>query len=58
MMPDEPCVHVWIYDHKDYNDIYMKCARCGAYKRVEQQKSNNYLARLLRIRVDGKDGDV
>ena len=57
-MADDPCVHVWIYDHKDSVDIYMKCSRCGAVKKVEQQRCNNYLARLLRIRVDGKDGDV
>lgn len=58
------CAHIWIYDHKTYTTLYMVCKKCGAVRECDQDNARlhpfkaNAVARELKIRVDGRDGDV
>ena len=63
-MPDQ-CPHLWIYDHKDYTTLYMRCSRCKAVRTCEPGdelihpfRVANMVARELNIRHDNVDGDV
>lgn len=63
-MQDGQCQHVWMYDHKDYNDMFLKCQRCGKYRKNDQLNEMihpyraNQVAKELNIRHDNVDGDV
>ena len=57
-MPDKTCQHVWIYDHKDYWKLYMRCTKCGKVRVSAPGESAAWTAKMLRIRHDGEDGDV
>lgn len=58
------CQHVWIYDHKSYTTIFMRCSRCGAVRTCDPGNEllhpfrANQVAKELNIRHDNVDGDV
>ena len=57
------CVHIWIYDHKNYTTIFMRCSRCGAVRTCDPGNEllhpyANIAAKELRIRHDGEEGDM
>lgn len=54
----ENCQHVWVYDHRDYETLYVKCPRCGMVRPTYPGEVAARVSRELKIRHDGKDGDV
>ena len=61
---NDQCSHLWVFDHKDHDDMYMRCRKCGTERicSVEDEQIHpfvaNRVARELNIRHDNSDGDV
>ena len=54
----ENCHHCWIYDHQSFDDVFLRCPRCGLVRISYPGEIVARVARELRIRHDGEDGDV
>ena len=54
----ENCQHVWIYDHLEYETLYMRCPRCGLTRPSYPGEVATRIGKGLKIRHDGQDGDV
>lgn len=54
----ETCQHVWVYDHREHETLFVKCPRCGLTRPTLPGEAAARVGRELRIRHDGKDGDV
>ena len=52
------CSHVWVYDHTQFEDVYMRCPRCGLVRIAYPGETVAMVSRELKIRHDEKDGDV
>ena len=56
------CQHLWVYDHKDFMDIFVRCLKCGAVRLANGGEKVSLVANVtameLNIRHDDKDGDV
>ena len=54
----ETCLHAWVYDHRDYENMYMRCIYCHQIRPTYPGECAARVSRELRIRHDDKDGDV
>ena len=54
----ETCSHVWVYDHMQFEDVFMRCPRCGLVRIAYPGETAARVIRELKIRHDEKDGDV
>ena len=54
----ENCQHVWVYSHRVYETLYMKCSKCGLERPTFPGEMATRIAKGLKIRHDGQDGDV
>lgn len=54
----EFCQHVWIYDHASFDDVFLRCPRCGMIRVAYPGETAVRVAQGLKIRHDGRDGDV
>lgn len=54
----ETCQHVWIYDHADFDNVFLRCPRCGMIRVAYPGETCHVVSRELHIRHDGRDGDV
>lgn len=50
----EQCPHVWIYDHQSFDDVYLRCPRCGM---VRLSAPGEIVARINRRQDTGRDQD-
>jgi hypothetical protein len=57
-MKMEQCHHVWVYDHRGFDDVWLRCPRCGMIRMAMPGETCHIVSRELKIRHDGKDGDV
>lgn len=58
MADQSQCQHIWLYDHREYETLYMRCPRCGMIRPTYPGEVASQVAKGLKIRHDGKDGDV
>lgn len=54
----ERCPHVWVYDHRQFDDVFLRCPRCGMVRIAMPGETAARVYRELKIRHDEKDGDV
>ena len=51
----ESCQHVWIYDHADFDDVFL---RCGMIRVAYPGETCHVVSRELHIRHDAEEGDT
>lgn len=54
----ESCSHVWEYYTQTFDDVFLRCPRCGMVRIAMPGETAARVSRELLIRHDGKDGDV
>ena len=54
----EQCMHPWVYDHRDYETMYVRCIYCHQIRPTMPGEIAARVSRELKIRHDDKDGDV
>ena len=54
----ENCSHAWVFDHIKNEEVFLRCPRCGMLRPAYPGEPAARVSRELRIRHDGKDGDV
>lgn len=54
----ENCSHVWVYDGMQFEDVFLRCPRCGMIRMAMPGETNHIVSKELKIRHDGEEGDT
>lgn len=53
----ESCSHVWEYYTQTFDDVFLRCLRCGMVRIAMPGETCHMVSRELKIRHDGEEGD-